>query len=251
MILYVVPMDMRGFERHNVAVRLREGENPALFMQNVAVTQDGSRDDIKSNYSYKRQNASLSIFGDVEEGMDLQDGDTLLIQAKGNPLEQSVMFEMENKDGVYLTKGVEFSSISIASCMEERLCVCIADSEYKNVMSTAVQVFNKTIELYKEYPAFRNIMVKNEEGETCEQSILGLIATQNEKFIKWAETMLRSMAQSIRHCSLLQNRSLNSLRRTRASACYQKRSRLPRSWSFPRNMRTRQRKSCRIRWWNI
>ena len=184
MILYVVPMDMRGFERHNVAVRLREGENPALFMQNVAVTQDGSRDDIKSNYSYKRQNASLSIFGDVEEGMDLQDGDTLLIQAKGNPLEQSVMFEMENKDGVYLTKGVEFSSISIASCMEERLCVCIADSEYKNVMSTAVQVFNKTIELYKEYPAFRNIMVKNEEGETCEQSILGLIATQIENFIK-------------------------------------------------------------------
>lgn len=193
MILYIIPMNMKGFEKHNVAVRLREGNSPALFMQNVEVTQDGSREDSIS-YSYnKKKDASLSIFGDIEEDMELQDGDTLLIQAKMNPLDQSVMFEMEEKDGVYLSKGVDFSSISIASCMEQKLCVCIADSKHKNIMSTAVQVFNKTIELYKEYPAFKNIMMKNEDGEIYERSILGLIATQDDKFVKWAETMLLSM----------------------------------------------------------
>lgn len=194
MILYIIPMNMRGFEKHNVAVRIRKDEDPALFMQNVVVTTDGKRNDVYS-YNNGKRNASLSIFGDIQEGMELQDNDILLIQARecNHSFDKSVMLTLEKKDGAYLSEGVDFSSISIASCMEKRLCACIADSEQKNVMSTAVQVFNKTMELYKEYPAFKNIMVKDDEGNTCEQSLLELIATQDEKFVKWAETMLLSM----------------------------------------------------------
>lgn len=194
MIVYVIPMVMTGFEKHNVAVRMRDGESPAMFMQNVMMSLDGDREGMITYYrNDNNRNASLSIFGDIEEGMELKDGDVLLIQAKGCPINRSFQFVLEKKDDVYISEDVDFTSISIASCMEKRLCVCIADTKNKNVVSTAVQVFNKTMELYKEYPAFENIMVKDAEGNTAEQSLLELIATQDEKFVKWAETMILSM----------------------------------------------------------
>lgn len=187
-------MVMSGFEKHNVAVRMRDGESPALFMQNVMVSLDGEREGMMAYYgNNNNRNASLSVFGDIEEGMELRDGDVLLIQAKGCLIDRSFQFTLEKKDDIYISEDVNFTSISIASCMEKRLCVCIADTKNKNVVSTAVQVFNKTMELYKEYPAFENIMVKDAEGNTAEQSLLELIATQDEKFVKWAETMILSM----------------------------------------------------------
>ena len=43
MKIYIVPIQITGFSHHNVAIRLREGEKPALFMQDAVVTVDGSR----------------------------------------------------------------------------------------------------------------------------------------------------------------------------------------------------------------
>lgn len=190
MKIYIVPMRITGFTEHNVAVRLRHNEAPVLFMQRVSVTLDGSRiDGIYNN----NQNASISIIGDIEEGVTLKDGDTLLIQAKGNPLETSVEIFVEEIDGSYISEGVPFNPIGIASCMEERLCVCIADTKNNNIISTAVQIFNKAKELYERFPAFRNIMTKDEEGVTKEMSLLGIISFQDSNFIRWAETMILSM----------------------------------------------------------
>lgn len=194
MKIYIVPMQITGFSHHNVAIRLRKGEQPVLFMQNVQVTQDGYRNGTSSySYNHDNQNASISIFGEMEEGLELQEGDSLLVQSKNNPLTESVEVNLKKDGAVYLTQGVPFNPIGIAACMEEHLCVCIADVIHKNTMSTAVQVFNKTMELYTEFPAFRDIMVKNAEGETEEVSLLTLITTQDQDFIKWAETMLLSM----------------------------------------------------------
>lgn len=192
MKIYIVPMRITGFSHHNVAIRLREGEKPALFMQDAVVTVDGSRQNTNS-FSSKSEQASLSIFGNIEEGMALQDGDTLLMQVKNNPLQESVEVIIENKDCVYLSTGVSFTPSAIAAQMEERLCVCIADTRHKNVMSTAIQIYSKAIELYEEFPAFRNIMVKDQEGYTQEKSLLALVITQDEDFVKWAETMILSM----------------------------------------------------------
>lgn len=192
MKIYIVPMRITGFSHHNVAIRLREGEKPALFMQDAVVTVDGSRQNTDS-FSSKSEQASLSIFGNIEEGMALQDGDTLLMQVKNNPLQESVEVIIENKDGVYLSTGVSFTPSAIAAQMEEHLCVCIADTRHKNVMSTAIQIYSKAIELYGEFPAFRNIMVKDQEGCTQEKSLLALVITQDEDFVKWAETMILSM----------------------------------------------------------
>ena len=185
-------MRITGFSHHNVAIRLREGEKPALFMQDAVVTVDGSRQNTDS-FSSKSEQVSLSIFGNIEEGMALQDGDTLLMQVKNNPLQESVEVIIENKDGVYLSTGVSFTPSAIAAQMEEHLCVCIADTRHKNVMSTAIQIYSKAIELYEEFPAFRNIMVKDQEGCTQEKSLLALVITQDEDFVKWAETMILSM----------------------------------------------------------
>lgn len=193
MKIYIVPMQITGFTHHNVAIRLRVNEPPALFMENVQVTQDGYRNNAGATYAEKNQTASISIFGEIQEGLELQDGDSLLIQAKYNPLEKSVLVNLENKGNVYLTEGTPFNPIGIATRMEENLCVCIADVIHKNTMSTAIQVFNKTMELYNEFPAFRDIMVKDEDGETKEISLLALIDMQDGDFIKWAETMLLSM----------------------------------------------------------
>ena len=192
MKIYIVPMRITGFSHHNVAIRLREGEKPALFMQDAVVTVDGSRQNTDS-FSSKSEQVSLSIFGNIEEGMALQDGDTLLMQVKNNPLQESVEVIIENKDGVYLSTGVSFTPSAIAAQMEEHLCVCIADTRHKNVMSTAIQIYSKAIELYEEFPAFRNIMVKDQEGCTQEKSLLALVITQDEDFVKWAETMILSM----------------------------------------------------------
>lgn len=192
MKIYIVPMRITGFSHHNVAIRLREGEKPALFMQDAVVTVDGSRQNTDT-FSSKSEQASLSIFGNIEEGMTLQDGDTLLMQVKNNPLQESVEVIIENKDGVYLSTGVSFMPSAIAAQMEEHLCVCIADTKHKNIMSTAIQIYSKAIKLYEEFPAFRNIMVKDQEGCTQEKSLLALVITQNEDFVKWAETMILSM----------------------------------------------------------
>lgn len=161
-------------------------------MQDAVVTVDGSRQNTDA-FSSKSEQASLSIFGNIEEGMALQDGDTLLMQVKNNPLQESVEVIIENKDGVYLSTGVSFTPSAIAAQMEEHLCVCIADTKHKNVMSTAIQIYSKAIELYEEFPAFRNIMVKDQEGCTQEKSLLALVITQDEDFVKWAETMILSM----------------------------------------------------------
>ena len=45
----------------------------------------------------------------------------------------------------------------------------------------------------RNFPAFRNIMVKDQEGCTQEKSLLALVITQDEDFVKWAETMILSM----------------------------------------------------------
>lgn len=181
-------MQITGFIDQNVAVRLRHDESPVLFMQQVHVTQDGAR-----AVCGNEQNAGISVIGNIEKGVTLQDGDTLLVQTRTNPLKTSVEVFVEETNGTYITEGVSFNPIGIATCMEERLCVCIADSKDKNVISTAVQIFNKALELYDEFPAFRDIMTKDEDGVTKEMSLLGLINTQDDNFIKWAETMILSM----------------------------------------------------------
>lgn len=195
MKIYIVPMQITGFTHHNVVIRLREGGGPVLFMQEAVVTLDGARENGGSydNYGSGSQNASLSIFGDVEEGMDLQDGDTLLVQTRHNPMTDSVIVDIEGKDDAYLSVGVPFTPTGIATRMEERLCVCIADTRHKNIMSTAIQIYSKAMELYREFPAFQNIMVKDQDGQTQEKSLLALIMTQEEDFIRWAETMVLSM----------------------------------------------------------
>lgn len=191
MKIYIVPMQIKGFTNHDVAIRLRQGEKPALFMQDVEVTQDGYRGAI--GYNRQTQSASISVIGNIEEGITLQDGDTLLIQAKNNPLDESVEVYLEGKGSAYISEGVMFNSVGIAARMEERLCVCVADTKHKNIISTAVQIFNKAMDLYEEFPAYKDIMVKNEEGETEEVSLLSLITTQDDEFMKWAETMILSM----------------------------------------------------------
>lgn len=190
MKIYIVPMQITGFTQHNVAVRLRRNEKPALFMQDANVATDGNRQDM---YAHIPQVAAISIIGDMEEGVDLQDGDTLLVQAKGNPLNESVEVHLEETGGSYISEGVRFNPVSIAARMEDGLCVCVADTKHKNEISTAVQIFNKMFGLYQEYPAYRGIMTKDSEGDTKEMSLLSLIATQDDDFIKWAETMILSM----------------------------------------------------------
>ena len=192
MKIYIVPIQITGFSHHNVAIRLREGEKPTLFMQDAVVALDGSRQN-PNMYGRDQQQASLSIFGNIEEGMTLQDGDVLLMQVKNNPLRESVEVIVENKNGVYLSTGASFTPAGIATQMEEHLCVCIADTKHKNIMSTAIQIYSKAMELYEEFPAFRNIMVKDQEGHTQEKSLLALVMTQDEDFVKWAETMILSM----------------------------------------------------------
>lgn len=193
MKIYIVPMKITGFSHHNVAIRLRKGGQPTLFMQNVQVTRDGYRNDSQYKFNQDKQVASISIFGDIEDGVTLQDGDTMLVQARNCPLDESILVDLEDRGNAYLTTGVPFNPIGIAARMEENLCVCIADMIHKNTMSTAVSVYNKVVELYSEFPAFRDIMVKDNNNETAEISLLGLIGMQDADFIKWAETMILSM----------------------------------------------------------
>lgn len=188
--IYIVPMEIEGFNDHNVAVRVRKGEKPTLFMQNVVITKGGYR----APHSYAEQTAAISIFGNIEEGVTLQDNDVLLVQSYSYVINESVMVHLDYKgDGIYVSEYVNFNSINIASKMEESLCVCLADAKHKNTMSTAVQIFNKAIELYQEYPAYKSIMVKDEEGNIKEESLLSIVAAQDDNFMKWAETMILSM----------------------------------------------------------
>lgn len=189
MKIYLVPMQITGFTHHHVAIRLRKKEPPALFMQDVQVTIDGYR----NPNQYGTQTASISILGDLQDHMDLMDGDTLLIQARNNPLNESVEINLAYDNNVYITEGTIFTPIGMAARMEEQLCVCIADTMHKNIVSTAIQIFNKAMELYEEFPAFRDIMMKDEDENTKEVSILSLITTQSDEFVKWAETMILSM----------------------------------------------------------
>lgn len=191
MKIYLVPMDISGFYDDNVAIRLRRGEKPALFMQNVQVTRDGRH--VNRGYEYGMQNTSISVFGDMEKDVSLQDDDVLLIHANTNPLDESIEVHVEEKDGAYISEGMAFNPVCIAFHMESHLCVCIADEEHKNTISTGMQILNKAMELYKAYPAFKSIMIKDAEGVTKEISILELISMQDEKFCKWSETMILSM----------------------------------------------------------
>lgn len=194
MKIYIVPMEITGFTHHNIAIRMRKGEKPVLFMQDIQITRDGQRNVPGYGYDYnKNSTVSLSIFGNIEEGLTLEDGDVLMAQVKHNTLNESVEVNLEEKEGVYISEGTVFNSVGIAARIETQVCVCIADTKYKNVMSTAIQIFNKVKELYAQFPAFQNIMIKDEDGNTKEVSILSLIVMQNDDFVKWAETMILSM----------------------------------------------------------
>lgn len=188
MKIYIVPMSIMGFKNHDIAVKLRQGEDPVIFMQDVEIAIDGYRKQYGGN-----QQTVISILGNIEENQTLQDGDVLLVQARPCPIDESYTMELEEKDGVYITEGFGTTSLSIAVGMEEKMCGCIADLGYKNTVSTAVQIFNKAMELYEDYPAFGSIMGKDMEGNTHELSLLKLIMEQDEDFIKWAETMMLSM----------------------------------------------------------
>lgn len=191
MELYIVPVDIMGFDSDDIAIRLREGEKPAIFMRNVQVTIDGYRNN--DSYSAIVQDACISILGSIEENMVLQEHDTLLVQAKRNPLKESAVVNVEKKEGLYISEDTIASPVGMAARMEKALCVCIADLEYKNIVSTSVQIFSKVMDLYYEFPAYKSIMTKDEEGNTKEMSLLDLVIIQDESFIKWAESMLLSM----------------------------------------------------------
>lgn len=190
MRIYVVPVQITGFDRHKVAIRVRKGESPVLFMKDVVVALDGYE---TTSYGKAPQNMCLSIMGDIEPGISLQDGDCLLVQAGRSILDESVELELEEHDGAYLTKGVTLEPISMAACMEDRLCAGILDTKHSAIVTSAVQLFNKAIELYKEYPAFQNIMIKNDAGEPEERTLIAFVMSQTPEFIKWAETMILSM----------------------------------------------------------
>lgn len=189
MKIYIVPMRVMGFTQHNVAVRLRGEETPVLYMRDIQVTLDGYRNAER----YASQNASFSILGTMVDGVDLKDNDVLLIQMKNNPLSESMEVELVCENGLCLSENTIFTPIGLAMKMEKGLCVCIGDIKHRNLISTAVQIFNKTAELYRSFPAFMDIMVKDEENETKEVSLLELILMQDDDFIRWAETMLLSM----------------------------------------------------------
>lgn len=193
MKIYIVPMKIDGFARNNVAIRIRAGVEPALFMENAQVARDGYRTSENSYGRNEKGVASVSIFGDIQEGVTLENGDALLVQAKDSPLEDSVLVEVENVDGIYMSGDTKFNPVSIAARMEEKLFVCIADAKNRDIMSTGVQIFNKCMELYNQYPAFRGIMAKDENGDTTELTLLGIINMQDDDFVKWAEAMLLSM----------------------------------------------------------
>ncbi len=199
MKIYIVPMEIENSKRiqYNIAVRIRQGENPALFMENVTIAHDENnktKDNYYTSNDLSNFTTSISVIGDIVQGMTLQDGDALLVQTKSNPLKVSIEVNVENQNGTYVSEGVLFDSINMAARMEDGLCVCIADTAHANVISTASQISDRVKDLYSEFPAFKNIMIKNEEGETEELTLLSLIASQDKDFIKWAETMLLSMS---------------------------------------------------------
>lgn len=193
MKVYIVPMSIVGFGNHQIAVRLRKGEEPVLFMQNLQMIMDGYRKDY-GDTAY----TIISVLGDVEEGVDLQDNDVLLIQVSHgrneDVIDTSFVAELEEtENNVYISKGFGFESVSIAAGMEKQMCVCITDNKYENVISKSVQIFSKMMDLYDEYPAFRHIMGKDADGNTEELSLLSLVSAQNEHYKGWAETMILSM----------------------------------------------------------
>lgn len=189
MKIYIVPMSMLGFMDHDIAVKLRRGNDPVVFMQNVRITMDGYR----RQYGGRTENTILSILGDIEEGESLEDGDVLLIQTKKSLIDSSFIMELEKKGDAYITEGFEMTPISIAAGMEEKMCACIGNPAYKDAISTGVQIFNKAADLYAEYPAFKTIMGKDLEGNMKESSLIKLISEQDKDFVKWAETMVLSM----------------------------------------------------------
>lgn len=194
MKICIVPMRIRGFTKYDIAIRLRRGEDPVLFMQNVEMTIDGYR----KTDEYSVKTSCLSILGNAEDGVDLQDGDVLMVQSSTNSLDESMNVCLEKKEDtwgnpVYVSEGSIMDTIGIAAWMEKKMFICIADIRNKDTMSTAVQVFNKVMGLYVEFPAYRDIMVKDREGSTQEVSLLQLVAMQDGHFKKWAETMFLSM----------------------------------------------------------
>lgn len=190
MKIYIVPMSTSGSGYYNIAVRIRRGVPPAAFMQNVCLTLNGGSD--IGPYSSTPVTA-FHLLGDIANDVDLQDGDILLIQQK-HKLSQSITVEVEPAgEKAYASPDIPFTPIGLAARMENALCVCIADTVYKNVTSTSIQIYNRANALYKKHPSFQNIMVKDEEGNTKETSLLSLACMQKDSFIKWAEPMILAM----------------------------------------------------------
>ena len=191
MTIYLVPMQFQGFPQRNVAIRIRAHEQPALFMENVMVTKDGYRSSTSSVRA--SVNTAIGVFGKIVEGVDLVDGDALLIETRNNPLDRSVEVHLTKTENAYISEGMTFESLNLAAQMEKQLCTCICSLEHKNTMSTAIQIFNKMVTLYDEFPAFRSIMIKDADGEPKEVTLLSLVVMQDDSFIRWAETMILSM----------------------------------------------------------
>lgn len=190
MNIYIVPMKTGNFTPGNVAIRLRKGQPPALFMKDIQLFLDGLHGEM-SNMVLNE--SSISILGTIVEGMTLEDEDVLLVDSKNSTLEKSVKVSVVENNGIYLSEGVSFDAIGIATRMEKQLFAVIADIKNKNTISTGVQIFNNVGALYQKYPAFRDIMIKDENGEVKEVTLLELVTMQEEAFQKWAETMLLSM----------------------------------------------------------
>lgn len=190
MKIYIIPMNTSGSGCYDVAVRVRKGTSPVLFMQNVSLTLNGTSD--IGPYT-NNPSTAFHLLGDIADDVDLQDGDILLIQQRKG-LSQSVELEVEPAGKkAYASPDMPFTSISLAARMEKALCVCIADNVYKNVTSASIQIYNRADSLYKKHPSFQNIMVKDEDGNLKETSLLSLTCMQEDSFIKWAEPLILAM----------------------------------------------------------
>lgn len=191
MNIYIVPIRPSGFREKSVVIRLRSKEEPVLFMCDATVTTDGSQGSLNGNSS--GNTCIISILGSIQDQVSLQDNDVLLISEKNNPLSCSAKVSLEQKNDIWISEDVQPNPIGMAARMEKSICVFIGDTKYKHTVSTAVQIIRKAEELYKEYPAFQNIMAKDSCGNTTEMSFLTLITRQDPEFVRWAETMILSI----------------------------------------------------------
>ena len=113
-------MNTSGSGCYDVAVRVRKGTSPVLFMQNVSLTLNGTSD--IGPYT-NNPSTAFHLLGDIADDVDLQGGDILLIQQRKG-LSQSVELEVEPAGKkAYASPDMPFTSISLAARMEKALCV--------------------------------------------------------------------------------------------------------------------------------